>query len=222
MKAILILSGGLDSTVLAYKLKADGYKLSCLTFNYGQKQSREIDYAKNTALQLNAKHQIIDISFLKHLFLSSSLTNNTLNIPHGEYSLQNMASTIVPNRNAILLAIAWAIACEEIADIVAYGAQKSDNVVYPDTRPEFFDAINYAFKLGTEGCTKKNLTLYAPFINKHKSEVIKIGDDLNIMFTNTYSCYEGNELHCGQCGACTNRKNGFINAKIQDPTKYLS
>lgn len=221
MKAILILSGGLDSTTLAYKLKKNGYELYCITFNYGQKQSREIDYAKNTTLSLNAKHQIIDISFLKHLFLSSSLTNNSINIPHGEYSPQNMASTVVPNRNAILLAIAWALACEEKADIVAYGAQKSDNIVYPDTRPEFFDAINHAFTLGTEGCGKENLVLCAPFINKTKGEVIKIAYDLGIPFTNTYSCYEGNEIHCGQCGACTNRKNGFINAQIEDPTNYL-
>lgn len=222
MKATLILSGGLDSTTLGYWLKKQGYTdLTCITFNYGQKQKIEIEQAQQLAGKLNATHNIIDITFLKNFLKGSSLVDDSIKVPHGSYTKENMQVTVVPNRNTIMLSIAWSIACVEKSDVLAYGAQCGDHYLYPDTRPDYFSAINLALRLGTEDCRKDDLQLIAPLLNKSKAEVVKLGHELNVPFELTWSCYEGGKVHCGQCGACQSRKNGFIESAIPDPTKYI-
>ncbi|MBY0379934.1 MAG: 7-cyano-7-deazaguanine synthase QueC [Burkholderiales bacterium] len=221
MKAVLILSGGIDSSTLGYWLKADGYnELICITYNYGQKQVIEIESAKQIAKKLNATHHIIDVTFMKKFLKGSGLTDDNVNVPHGAYTKDNMAVTLVPNRNTMLLSMAWSIACVEKADVLAYGAQCGDHYLYPDTRPDYFSAINLALRLGTEYCRKDNLELIAPLLRKSKDAVIKLGNQLGVPFTDTYSCYEGGEIHCGKCGACQSRMCGFTDANISDPTKY--
>ncbi len=221
MKAVLILSGGADSSTLGYWLKSQGYsQLICVTYDYGQRQSIEIEYAKKIAKNLDAEHHIVDIRFMKGFLKGSSLTDESVAVPHGEYTKENMQLTVVPNRNTILLSLAWAIACVEKADVLAYGAQCGDHYLYPDTRPDYFSAMNLALRLGTEDSRKDNLELIAPLLNKSKAEVIKLGVSLNVPFADTWSCYEGGEVHCGQCGACQNRKQGFIETNIVDPTIY--
>jgi len=220
-KAVLILSGGADSSTLGYWLKSQGYQdLICVTFNYGQKQIIEIESAKKIAKNLNAVHHIIDVTFLKQFLKGSSLTDENINVPHGAYTKENMSITVVPNRNTMLLSIAWSIACVEKADVLAYGAQCGDHYLYPDTRPDYFNAINLALRLGTEDCRNENLELIAPLLKKSKAEVVKLGIDLGVPFEDTWSCYEGGDIHCGKCGACQNRIQGFIEADIMDPTKY--
>ncbi|MCX8514557.1 MAG: 7-cyano-7-deazaguanine synthase QueC [Pseudomonadota bacterium] len=223
MKAILILSGGLDSSTLGYYLKANNYsELICLTFDYGQKHIKEINSAKIIAEKLNAEHRLIELSLLKPILKgsNSSLTNAAVAVPHGAYTKENMASTVVPNRNAMMLTLAWTIACVEEADVLAYGAHAGDHYIYPDTRPDFFTAINNALRLGTEDLNAKNLNLIAPFINKTKSEIVTIGANLNVPFALTWTCYEGGDIHCGLCGACHGRKDAFFQANIKDPTIY--
>ncbi|MFN8769786.1 MAG: 7-cyano-7-deazaguanine synthase QueC [Neisseriaceae bacterium] len=221
MKAVLILSGGLDSTTLGYMLRDQGYKdLICITFNYGQKQQIEIEYAKRAVKKLHAKHHIIDITFMKEFLKGSGLTDDSVAVPHGEYTKENMQVTVVPNRNTMLLSIAWSIACVEGADVLAYGAQCGDHYLYPDTRPDYFSAINLALRLGTEDCRKDNLELIAPLLKKSKDEVVKLGHLLQVPFEDTWSCYEAGDIHCGLCGACYNRKHGFIDSNIPDPTIY--
>ena len=220
---MLILSGGLDSTTLGYWLKSQGYTdLNCITFNYGQKQNVEIKHAKIIANKLNATHNIIDITFLKDFLKGSSLVDDSIKIPHGSYTKENMQVTVVPNRNTIMLSIAWSIACVEKADVLAYGAQCGDHYLYPDTRPDYFSAINLALRLGTEGCRNEGLQLIAPLLNKSKGEVVKLGHELHVPFNLTWSCYDGGELHCGLCGACQNRQEGFREANIIDPTTYIN
>jgi 7-cyano-7-deazaguanine synthase len=212
-----------DSSTLGYWLKANNYnELVCITFNYGQKQIIELKYAANIAKKLGATHHIYDISFIKDLLShsSSSLTNPELNVPHGEYTKENMQSTVVPNRNSMLLSIAWTIACVEKADVVAYGAHAGDHYIYPDTRPDYLDAINLSLRLGSEDCRKESLNLIAPFINWDKSAIIQEGARLGVPFELTWTCYEGGEIQCGLCGACSGRKKGFADAKILDPTIY--
>ena len=221
MKAVLILSGGLDSSTLGYLLKNQNYSdLICVSFNYGQKQVIELESAKKIADLLNATHHIIDVTFLKEFLKGSSLTDDGLIIPHGENTKENMQLTVVPNRNTILLSIAWSIACVEKADVVAYGAQCGDHYLYPDTRPDYFSSINLALRLGTEDCRKDKLNLIAPLLNKSKSEVVKLGEELGVPFELTWSCYEGGQQHCGLCSACQSRKQGFNESNILDPTHY--
>ncbi len=225
MKAVLILSGGLDSSTLAYWLKANGYnEIICITFDYGQKQIIELQYAKGIANKITAEHRVIDMSFIKG-FLSksnSSLTNSAIIVPHGEYTKENMQSTVVPNRNSMMLTIAWTIACVEKANSVVYGAHGGDHYLYPDTRPQYFEAINKSLRMGTDGCREDDLNLLAPFINWHKTDIVKEGYRLNVPFEETWTCYEGGQYHCGLCGACIGRKQAFIDANIPDPTVYKS
>ncbi len=221
MKAVLILSGGIDSSTLGYWLKQQGYsELICITYNYGQRQIIELESAKKIAKNLNATHHIIDVSFMQQFLKGSSLTDRSIDIPHGAYTKENMQITVVPNRNTMLLSIAWSIACVERADVLAYGAQCGDHYLYPDTRPDYFNAMNLALRLGTEDCRDDNLELIAPLLKKSKADVIKLGNSLNVPFADTWSCYEGGDTHCGLCGACQSRRSGFVEAGIQDPKVY--
>lgn len=221
MKAVLILSGGLDSSTLGYLLKKQGYSdLICITFNYGQKHVIEIESAKKIANSLKARLHIMDMTFLKDFLKGSGLTDDSAAVPHGEYTKENMQVTVVPNRNSMMLSLAWTIACTEKADVLAYGAQCGDHYLYPDTRPDYFTAINLALRLGSEDCRQEHLNLIAPLINMSKAEVIKLGLELKVPFELTWSCYEGGDRHCGLCGACQTRKQGFKEAAVTDPTIY--
>lgn len=221
MKAVLILSGGLDSSTLGYWLKNEGYdELICVSYNYGQRHIVELESAKKIAKKLGALHHIVDVTFLKNFLKGSSLTDTSVAVPHGEYTKENMQITVVPNRNTMLLSIAWSIACVEKADVLAYGAQCGDHYLYPDTRPDYFNAMNLALRLSTEDCRKDGLNLIAPLLHKSKDQVVKLGHELQVPFAETYSCYEGGDMHCGLCGACQSRKQGFRDAGISDPTSY--
>ncbi|MCC2624531.1 MAG: queC [Burkholderiales bacterium] len=131
-----------------------------------------------------------------------------------------MQSTVVPNRNSMLLTIAWTIACIHKADILAYGAHTGDHYIYPDTRPDYLNAINLSLRMGSKDCRQENLNLIAPFINWDKSAIIQEGAKLGVPFELTWTCYEGGETHCGLCGACSERKKAFALAKISDPIVY--
>lgn len=213
----------MDSSTLGYWLRANSYsELICLTFDYGQKQIIELKHAAIIAKKLGAVHHIIDISYIKK-YLShsgSSLTNPDIAVPHGEYTFENMQSTVVPNRNSLLLTTAWTIACIEQADVLAYGAHTGDHYIYPDTRPEYLDAINTSLRLGTEGSRKDNLKLIAPFINWSKSAIVQEGARLGVPFELTWTCYEGGDIQCGLCGACVSRKKAFADTKTTDPIIY--
>lgn len=221
-KAVIILSGGLDSTTLAYHLHAQGYQLICVSFNYGQKQIKELTYAAAVAKQLNAAHQIIDLSFMQQFLQASSLINPDLANPKQEYARDNMLVTVVPNRNSMMLTIAWSIACAEQAQIVAYGAHQGDDYVYADCRPDFFNALNLALRLGTIDSRPAELHLHAPFSHYTKGDIVRRGAQLAVPFAATWSCYDGLELHCGICGTCRQRRQAFNQAGIVDPTSYAS
>ena len=217
--AVLIVSGGLDSTVLAYHYAKQGYRLSLISFDYGQRHSKELKCAQRMAARLEAEHQLVDLSTLRNLLPGSSLTDD-IDVPDGHYAAENMKSTVVPNRNAIMLAIAWGHAVAIGADVVAFGAHGGDHFIYPDCRPEFFQSAAECFTTANTGFGKASLRLEAPFLGMTKTGIVGLGDKLGVPFEDTWSCYKGDLLHCGTCGTCVERKEAFEQAAVVDPTDY--
>lgn len=215
---ILVYSGGMDSTTLLYSLISDGHPLKALGVNYGQRHLKELDAARTICSALKIEFQIADLSPIKGLFGQSALTSTKVNIPKGSYDLENMKVTVVPNRNMLLLAVAisWAIGSD--FRTVAYAAHAGDRAVYPDCRPEFVEALGQTAKL----CHFEPVEIVSPFIHKHKAEIVRIGNSLEVPFHLTWSCYKGEDLHCGQCGTCQQRAQAFHDSSIPDPTSYSS
>ncbi|HMN15838.1 MAG TPA: 7-cyano-7-deazaguanine synthase, partial [Bellilinea sp.] len=138
----------------------------------------------------------------------------------GHYADETMRVTVVPNRNAIMLSIAYAVAVAERADIVAAGIHAGDHPIYPDCRPAFAKAFDTMAYIANEGYAKLDLHFSAPFVHKTKTEIVTLGTALGVPYEHTWSCYKGNEIHCGTCGTCVERKEAFIQAGITDPTQY--
>lgn len=218
-KAVAIVSGGLDSVTLAHLLHSQGYALHLVAFNYGQRHVKELEFARQCAESLSAEIDVVDISDLKKLLKGSALTDD-IPVPHGHYAAPDMAITIVPNRNAIMLSIAYGLAVAIEADLVATGVHAGDHPIYPDCRPEFIEAFDAMQRVAVAGCGKPGLRLYAPFLSLSKQEIVTLGSDLGVPFMSTWSCYEGGEIHCGLCGTCVERREAFQLASVPDPTTY--
>jgi 7-cyano-7-deazaguanine synthase len=218
-RAVASVSGGMDSVTLAYLLDSEEYELHILSVDYGQRHKKEISYARRCAEQLGATFDIANMSQVGRLLSGSALTDD-VEVPHGHYAAENMAVTVVPNRNAIMLSIAYGVAVAEEAALVACAVHAGDHYIYPDCRPDFINAFDQMQKKAVEGFGMPNLYLYAPFIYKTKAEVVEIGGVLSVPYEETWSCYEGGEVHCGLCGTCNERKEAFELAGVRDPTEY--
>ena len=219
MKAIAIVSGGLDSITMAHVLKAEGYDLHLLSFDYRQRHSKELEYAKRCAEVLGARWSLVDLSTVAPLMAGSALTDSTP-VPDGHYEAETMRVTVVPNRNAVMLAIAYAAAVSEQADIVAIGVHSGDHYIYPDCRPEFVQSFDAMERMATNGHGAPGLRLYAPFVAMTKADIVRRGAALGVDYAAAWSCYRGGDLHCGTCGTCVERKEAFELAKVVDPTIY--
>jgi len=163
--------------------------------------------------KLNVQHYIADLSSLQPL-LKSALTSEDLDIPDDQPDARKV--TVVPARNSIMLSVAYGLAVSLGFDYVAYAAHHRDYQNYPDCRPEYKDAMEKALQLGTDSQVK----ILAPFINFDKSEIVRIGQKLNVPYEMTWSCYRGEDVHCGTCPSCVERKRAFELAGVNDPTKY--
>lgn len=219
MKAVAIVSGGMDSVTLAHWLKSKGFNLELLSFDYGQRHRKELECAAWQAESLGACHNIVDISGIRPLLKGSALTDDVV-VPHGHYAEETMRATVVPNRNAIMLSIAWCLACSKGADLLACGVHAGDHFIYPDCRPDFIVSFNESLRLGTIGHRKDTLELTAPFVHYTKTDIAAIGGELKVPFEHTWTCYEGGDIHCGLCGACSERKEAFRESRTSDPTQY--
>ncbi len=218
-KAIAIVSGGLDSVTLAYLLRAEGYELHLLSFDYGQRHRNELAYAEVCAQRLHASFSLVDLSNLGKFLKGSALTDD-IPVPDGHYAAPSMAITVVPNRNAIMLTAAYGVACAEEAQVVALGVHAGDHFIYPDCRPEFIDSFKQMQKLALEGFGHPKLSLYSPFLALGKHQIVTLGQALGVPFADTWSCYKGGTSHCGTCGTCNERKEAFVLAGVVDPTVY--
>lgn len=216
MHAVLLHSGGLDSTVALYWARTQNYRLKCLALDYGQKHRKELQCAQQICHDLSLESRTADLRSLKPFLSGSSQTSDEVEVPQGEYQLENMKITVVPNRNMILLsiAIAWALSSND--RFVIYAAHRGDHSVYPDCRPEFVKAVDQCASL----CDWKEVRVLAPFVEKTKTDIVELGAQLNVPFEKTWSCYKGEEIHCGQCGTCIERQKAFRQAKVKDPTSY--
>ena len=216
MKTVAIFSGGLDSTVMLHQLLAGGDQILALTVDYGQRHRRELEHARRIAADLRLRWQLADLSSIRPLIAGSSQTSDDVPVPHGHYAAENMKKTVVPNRNMIMLAVAAGWAISERADRIAYGAHAGDHTIYPDCRPEFAEALGKAINLADW----HHVDLHCPFIKHSKTDIVRLGAQLKVDFAQTWSCYEGGELHCGKCGTCVERQEAFQRAGVVDPTKY--
>ena len=218
-KAVVILSGGMDSTTLLYEVvKKEGNKnVFALSFNYGQNHTKELKGAITSCKKLNVNHKIVDVSFLgKELLFGSSLTTGADKIPEGHYEAENMKSTVVPNRNMILIALAAGYAISIGAINLYYGAHGGDHAIYPDCRPEFVLAMEEVLKLADWS----ELNLIVPYLYIDKGDIAIKGKELNVPYEDTWTCYKGGEKACGKCGACQERLEAFKKAHMVDPVEY--
>ena len=211
MKALLIYSGGLDSTTLLYEYK-DSIALA-VTFDYGSKHNaREISYAEENCKRLGIKHMVIPLGFIGQYFKSDLLLGGG-EIPEGGYAEENMKSTVVPFRNGIMLAVAAGLAESYGLDTVLLANHSGDHAIYPDCRPEFVEAMDAAVKAGTY----EGIRVVSPYCDITKRDIALRGRAIGLDYSLTYSCYKGGEKHCGKCGTCTERKEALEGF---DPTEY--
>ncbi|MGF1483154.1 MAG: 7-cyano-7-deazaguanine synthase QueC [Opitutales bacterium] len=223
---VLVFSGGLDSSVLLWHLLNQGAHVWALTMNYGQRHGREIEAARAIAAEAQAagsrfsgrleEHLVADFSQLQGLLGGSSLTDLSVAVPKGHYTEEAMKSTVVPNRNMILLSIASGWAISKGARKVAYAAHSGDHAIYPDCREAFAEAMNAALGLADWN----PLVLARPFVGWSKADIVREGARLGAPLGKTWSCYEGGEFHCGVCGTCIERREAFYLAGVEDPTVY--
>lgn len=220
MKTLAIVSGGLDSTVLTYLLSSQGHQLHLLSFDYGQRHFQELSRARDLAHRLSIPFTYVDLKGIKPLLSGSSLTDDAIEVPDGHYASEVMKSTVVQNRNAIMLSIAFGMAASREFGAVAIGVHSGDHFIYPDCRIDFLDAFARMehFSLGEFA----RVQLLAPFNQKTKADIVSIGNSLGVPFSETWSCYKGHDKHCGTCGTCVERKEAFILANVPDPTVYES
>ncbi len=217
MKTIVICSGGLDSVTLAHKVAAENDLLGLVSFDYGQRHKKELNSARECADRLGTAHQFIDISHLGTLLGGSALTDD-IAVPDGHYAEETMKITVVPNRNAIMLAIAFGIASAQGADAVAAAMHGGDHFIYPDCRPAFIEAFQNMQNFALDG--QSTIKLYTPFVSISKADIVSIGNELAVPFDKTWSCYRGGATHCGRCGTCVERIEAFDIASVADPTQY--
>lgn len=209
-RAVCVFSGGMDSTTLLYQLLDEGYETYAISFDYGQRHKKELEYAARTCEKLGVTHRVVDISDIQGVIGGSALTSDEIDVPEGHYEDETMKVTVVPNRNMIMLAIAggWAVALE--ADIVATAVHGGDHAIYPDCRPEFVGLFAEALKSGNY----HQAETFTPYLEKSKAEIAAIGLGLGIDYEqDTWSCYKGEAQACGKCGTCVERDEALAEAR---------
>jgi len=216
-KAVVIYSGGMDSFTLLNDVVQEGRfgEVYALSFDYGQRHSKELAYAHAVCVDLQVPHKVVDITAMNALLQGSSLTSD-IAVPEGHYEEESMKDTVVPNRNMILLSLAVGYAVSIGAEVVFYGAHGGDHAIYPDCRPEFVAAMNEV----TQIANYLPVTIATPYMHLDKGGIAKRGVELGLDYGKSWTCYNGREKACGKCGACQERLEAMAKAGIVDPLEY--
>jgi len=217
-QAIVLLSGGLDSTTMLFYAKAEGYKVSGLVFDYGQRHRKEIDQAKKILKYARCSYRLVKISLP---WKGSALLDKKVHMPKNR-NLHAMAReiplTYVPARNIIFLSFAASFAEAIGAKAIFIGANTLDYSGYPDCRPEFFQSFMKTLKKGSKaGVEGRRIKIETPLISLTKAQIIRLGLKLKVPYYLTWSCYEGKKKPCNRCDSCLLRQKGFDELKIKDP-----
>ncbi len=235
-RAVLIVSGGMDSCVLAHYYASAGFNLHLLSFNYGQKHIKELTYAEKYIAHLRQhfgagsnpiqiEYDIIELPIARLLADSdSALINANREMPHGHYTDDSMKATVVPYRNPNMLLQAATVAWNDKANVVAFAAHQGDYAQYPDCRKIFVEAFNAML---AAAMNSQDIVVETPFMQFTKAQIARLGGSMNVPFELTWSCYEGGndglgEKHCGSCGTCVERYESFKLAGVPDPTQYAT
>lgn len=218
IKVVVLVSGGMDSVAALYHAQAEHEVAGALSFDYGSKHNhKEIPLAAYHCERLGVPHRVISLGFINELFTSDLLQSGG-SIPDGHYEELTMKQTVVPFRNGIMLSIAGGYAESVGANGLIIAAHAGDHAIYPDCREPFMQAMGDAIRLGTYA----EVQLLRPFISLNKAQIAARGHELGVDFAKTWSCYKGQDIHCGTCGTCVERREAFELAGIPDPTVYAS
>ena len=222
-KAVVLLSGGLDSTTCLAIAKSRGYQVFALSFDYGQKHSVELEFARYNAQKFGSEeHRTADID--SGFFSGSALTDSLVDIQKDRLNCDNIPDTYVPARNTIFLSYAMAYAETVDAEIIFIGANSIDYSGYPDCRPEYIASFEKMANLALKRCVEGNMLLKieAPLLSMTKSEIIITGKSLGVDYSKTISCYDPVDgKACGYCDSCLLRKKGFAESGCEDETVYV-
>jgi 7-cyano-7-deazaguanine synthase len=214
-KVVVIYSGGMDSYTVLNKAIKSGFDVYALSFNYGQRHVKELEVAASVCADLNVHHKVVDISAINQLIGGSSLTDD-IEVPEGHYEEESMKSTVVPNRNMILLSLAVGYAVSLKANKVFYGAHSGDHAIYPDCRPEFVEKMSDVCRIANY----EEVEIVCPYLNNTKIEILTDGLEMGLDYSHTWTCYNGREKACGKCGACQERLEAFSLNNATDPLAY--
>ena len=212
---VVIYSGGMDSFTLLHLARSRGLKVHALSFNYGQRHVRELEAARAMCQAEGIPHKVIDIRAMSEVMAGSSLTSDA-EVPEGHYEEDSMKSTVVPNRNMILLSLATGYAVTVGAGAVWYGAHGGDHAIYPDCRPEFVEKMDAVCRIANY----EPVGIEAPFMAMDKGEILAEGLKLGLDYSQTWTCYNGRDKACGRCGSCVERLEAFAAHGLEDPLAY--
>jgi len=220
-KAVILLSGGLDSTTALYLAKSQGYEVYSICFDYGQRHDKEIECARNIAEKAGVKEHIL-VKTNMNAWGGSALTDKNIAIPEGDENRKDIPITYVPARNMIFLSYAASYAEVVGAQDIFIGVSQVDYSGYVDCRQEFIGAMENAINQGTVCAVVqgKKIKVQAPFMYMTKTQEIELGMKLGVDYSDTWTCYNGGELPCGTCDSCLLRIKAFKEAGLEDPLKY--
>ena len=216
MKVVVLCSGGMDSVTALYWAHRRHAVVAAVSFRYGARHNaREIPFAAEHARRLGIPHEVIALDFVGRHFRSALLGSGGA-IPDGHYAAATMRRTVVPFRNAIMLAAATGLAESRGARGLVIAAHGGDHAIYPDCREGFLRAMGEAMRRGTYA----RIALLRPFVDWNKARIAAAGARLGVDYARTWSCYRGGKIHCGRCGTCVERREAFLLAGLPDPTVY--